>query len=304
MSCRLFRRSVCGVFLGALAAALLCVSAARADYIAQIREGASGSGYLYITEGAIKKESLIIRDDKKVLYFIGWAQQEPGAALPSADVAGELSAIKEQMQASEGIPVELLQTTGPLVMEYETWVVPYSLVEERRRAFGARLKGDRDETFRRASSARSPLERSGMLQSVAVVDAYLENRPTWSNTGETAVIAGRQCTKYHVALPPIFEMDVWMTTELGPGYTAGKMFANSYFCEQGGVPAMEVFAEIPGFPMKMDGRYRNIEGRHIFKLYYEILNLMETDLDEKEFAPLPGAIRHGFPQSPGGPGPR
>ncbi len=299
MSSRLPLRAVGSLWVCGVLAVLLSVSSVRADYIARVKEG-SATGYVYIGEGAVKRQGLtgwgdvIIRDDEKVLYFIGWAREERGAGVPSSgEVAAELAAIKDDMRASGDIPVDLLRDSQAAVVEYETCVASYGMVQQRRQALHTRVKKQRDLDFRHAQSSPDALERRGALQRVATVDAYLENNPTWTDTGETAVIAGCQCTKYHVALSPIFTLDVWMTTDLGPQYRAGKMFANFYYIHQGGIPALEVLGEIPGFPLKMEGRYRNIEGRSTFRINYEVLDLIETDLDDKEFDPL-GTRYPGF----------
>jgi hypothetical protein len=84
-------------------------------------------------------------------------------------------------------------------------------------------------------------------------------------------------------------MDVWMTTELGTQYSAGGMFAKSYLHREGGVRPMDVLKEIPGFPLKFEMRSRHITGRGTTRIDYEVISLIETDLDENEFEPRAGS---------------
>jgi len=129
-----------------------------------------------------------------------------------------------------------------------------------------------------------------MLRTIAMYDIFCSGKPTWTDTGETEVIAGRECTKYHMRMAPIFRLDVWMTTELGPGYVGGHMFAKPYGLTRGGVRPMETLAEIPGFPMKMEGEYKQSPtGGGSMSIKYEVTGLIETDLDEQEFEPRRGS---------------
>jgi len=272
--------------------------AARGDYIAEVKEGGT-RGYLYIGERAIKRQGLrgwmagdvVIRDDKKVLYFIGRERERRPEARQNIDVDAELREIREELEAWD------LPPDGPLPLQlmnvapvYETRKVSYGAVEARHAVIRERMMADREVTLSHTTDALVDAGgRRAMLWNVAIVDIYFDGQPTWTNTGESAVIAGRECTKYQVRLAPVFFMEVWMTTELGPEYGAGDMFAKAYLHRDGGVRPMEVLREIPGFPLKFEARYRHITGRGVTRIDYEVLQLIETDLDENEFEPRPGS---------------
>jgi len=270
---------------------------ARADYIAEVKEGGT-NGYMYIGKGAIKRQGLsgwlagdlIVRDDKSVMYFT--QRRRPGrnpSGLPPVDIEEELANMRVELESSDSISPgaeELEETDFP---EYDTRVVPYGMVGARRNQIKSRVVPLRDQT---AAHLNDPMaearERRGMLRYIATIDAFCSGQPSWTNTGETAVIAGRNCTKYRLWLAPIFKMEVWVTEELGPGYTGGRMFGKVFGIPRGGVRPLEVLHKIPGFPLKMKGEFRNVLGRGTMKIDYEVLRLIETDLDEKEFEPRVG----------------
>ena len=279
----------------------LCVGVARADYIAEVKEGPS-RGYLYIGEGAIKRQGLpgwsvgdlILRDDKEVMYFttrrLGPRPGTPGG--PPASQGSQqspqekLKEVQRELEASGGdfsVSEWGRELQEPEVPTYETRVVPYSAVQKRRDAVKGRL-------LSRLRDAQAHIGDPGMVRFVATLQPFLSGKPQWTNTGETKVIAGRQCTKYRVWVAPIFKLDVWMTEELGPGYTAGQVFDKVFDMRRGGIRFMEVLARLPGFPLKIKGEYRNVLGSSIMKIDYEVLSLVETDLDEKEFEPRPGSL--------------
>ncbi len=291
-----------GVLAVALCTGLVGLPEARGDYIAEVLEGGK-NGYIYIGKRRIKRQGLtgwtygdlIIRDDKSVMYLIGRRKPRRGEVEP-------LSAQAREEMRRRGEEVESLGETSSAVQEpeeadvprYDTRVVPYRAVEVRRGTIAKMVKRLRDETEAHIGDAeQDAASRRGMRQYIAMVDAYLQGRPSWTNTGETEVIAGRECTKYRVRLPLSLKLDVWMTEELGPGYTAGHMFAKTFNLYRGGVRPMEVLSEIPGFPMKLEGEYRNVQGRGTMRFKYEVLRLIETDLDEKEFDPRPGSRVYG-----------
>jgi hypothetical protein len=120
-------------------------------------------------------------------------------------------------------------------------------------------------------------------------DVFVKGKPTWTNTGETAVIAGRECTKYQVLMAPIFSADVWMTEELGPGYGSGLMFDKVLDVYRGGLRPLEVLNDIPGFPLKISAQQKDVFGMGISQFEFEVSKLLETDLDAKEFDPKPGS---------------
>jgi len=293
-----FTRSLKAYLRGLLAlVAVVAVglSAARADYIAEVRDQES-SGYLYICEKAVKRHGLngwltgdvIIRDDKRMMYFVSWAKQRrEDAENRTVNIDEELRKVKEDLaegrDAARARWLAEVQATAPT---FDVYVVSYADMDRRVKEIHDRLKPIRDESYRMARDPnRGPLERRGFLEYVATFDAYFNDEPEWTNTGETKVIAGKQCMKYEIKLPPVTSLNVWMTTELGSGYTAGRTFARSFYMNKGGVRALEVLAEIPGFPMKIEGRHRNITGRGMGLVQFEVKSLLETDLDEREFEP-------------------
>ena len=297
-----------GVLAAALLSGLVGLPEARGDYIAEVQEGGR-KGYMYIGKRCIKRQGLsgwmygdlVIRDDKDCMYLIERAKGQDVGALalatkrhifegaPAPEV--EIEKPPEERRSTE----DSLSETGEqprlaVVPQYDTRIVPYSMVESRRREVAGIVKPLRDTTEAHLNDpGQSPQSRRGMLAYIAMVDAYMMGQPSFTNTGETAVIAGRECTKYRVRLAPIFQLDVWTTTDLGPGYTAGHMFAKPYNFHRGGVRPMEVLGEIPGFPLKLQGEYRNVQGRGMISIEYEVLSLTETDFDEKEFDPRPGS---------------
>ncbi len=298
------RMAVLSVFIQGVLAAALCTGLvglpeARGDYIAEVQEGGK-TGYMYIGKRRIKRQGLtgyvygdlIIRDDRKLMYAIGRrrAPRGEGPGRPSAQAREELR--------KEGMEIEPLEEGSSAVQEpeevnvptYDTKVISYGAVRARRGAIAKLVKPLRDQTEAHLGDPhQDAVSRRGMRRYIATIDAYLMGTPSWTNTGETEVIAGRECTKYRVRLPLLFKLDVWMTTELGPGYTGGHMFAKPFNFTRGGVRPMEMLGEIPGFPMKMEGEYRNVQGRGTMRFKYEVLRLIETDLDEKEFDPRPGS---------------
>lgn len=287
-----------GVLAVALCTGLVGLPEARGDYIAEVQEGGK-KGYMYIGKRRIKRQrlkgwpygDLIIRDDKHLMYLIG-RRKPPREEVESlsAEALEELRKQGEEIESLGETSSAVQEPEEPMVPRYDTRVVPYRAVEARRGTIGKMVKQLRDETEAHLGDAtEDAASRRGMRRYIATVDAYLMGRPSWTNTGETEVIAGRECTKYRVRLPLLFKLDVWMTEDLGPGYTGGHMFAKPFNFHRGGVRPMEMLGEIPGFPMKLEGEYRNVQGRGTMRFRYEVLRLIETDLDEKEFDPRPGS---------------
>ena len=298
---RRLRVVVSALLWGALAAALFTglvgLPEARGDYIAEIREGGK-KGYLYIGKRRIKRQGLtgwplgdlIIRDDKHVMYFTGrkkgGGREQLGQG--SIDVEEAVEEVREEMETSEDSSAHRQEVTQSDLPTYESRRVSYS-----------RAKSRRDEIVGRAMQLRKTMaahvndptsDPRSMLRTIAIYDIFCSGKPTWTNTGETEVIAGHECTKYHMRMAPIFRLDVWTTTELGPGYVAGHLFAKPYGLIRGGVRPMETLAEMPGFPMKMEGEYKqNPTGGGSMSIKYEVIGLIETDLDEQEFEPRRGS---------------
>jgi len=269
----------------------------RADYIAEIQEGGK-RGYLYIGKGRIKRQALtgwpygdlIIRDDKKVMYFttrrMGSRGEERGRR--PIDVERAVAEVREKMETSEDFSANNQEVTESDLPTYVTTAVDYSRVQNRRGKIVSRVMQYRQTMAAHVNDAMS--DSRSMLRTIAMYDIFCSGKVNWTNTGETEVIAGRECTKYRMRMAPIFKLDVWMTTELGPGYVAGHMFAKPYGLTRGGVRPMEELAEIPGFPMKMEGQYKqNPAGGGTMSIKYEVISLIETDLDEQEFEPRPGS---------------
>ena len=287
-----------GVLAVALCTGLVGLPEARGDYIAEVLEGGK-NGYIYIGKRRIKRQrltgwtygDLVIRDDKKLMYLIGRRKPLRAEVEPlSAQAREEMRKRGEEIESPGETSSAVQEPEEADVPRYDTRVVPYRAVEVRRATIAKMVKPLRDETEAHLGDPeQDAASRRGMRSYIAMVDAYLKGRPSWTNTGETEVIAGRECTKYRVLLTPIFKLDVWMTEELGPGYTGGHMFAKTFNFHRGGVRPMEVLGEIPGFPMKLEGEYRNVQGRGTMRFRYEVLRLIETDLDEKEFDPRPGS---------------
>lgn len=296
--------AVLSVFIQGVLAAVLCTGLvglpeARGDYIAEVQEG-STTGYMYIGKRRIKRQGLtgwiygdlIIRDDKDVMYLIRRRRPPRGAGpgQPSAEAREELRKEGREIEPVEETSSAIQEPEETDVLMYDTRAISYGAVEARRSTIAKIVKPLRDETEAHLGDpGQDARTRRAMRRYIATIDAYLMGRPSYTNTGETEVIAGRECTKYRVRLPLLFKLDVWMTTELGPGYTGGHMFAKPFNFRRGGVRPMEMLGEIPGFPMKMEGEYRNVQGRGTMRFKYEVLRLIETDLDEKEFDPRPGS---------------
>lgn len=293
------RGSACGLRGWAAFVVLLLAGTLWADYIAEVKEGGS-RGYLYIGKGAIKRQGLpgwsagdlIVRDDRQVMYFVsrrlGRRPGSPGAPSTSAAKQRALERLREVEQELESSDGEFsVGQWGSEVQEtdlptYETRVVPYAEVFARRQKIKQRLTGW-------LRDAQAHIEDPGMVAYVAMLKRYFSGEVQWTNTGETEVIAGRDCVKYRLWLAPIFKLDVW-TADLGPGYTAGHMFDKVFNLTRGGIPPMEALAEVPGFPLKMEGEYRNPVGFGTIRIRYEVLSLLETDLDEREFEPRLGSF--------------
>ncbi len=287
-----------GVLAAALCTGLVGLPEARGDYIAEVQEG-SKKGYMYIGKRRIKRQrltgwpygDLIIRDDKHLMYLIGRRRppREEVEPLP-AEAREELRTEGREIESLGDSPSGEQEPEEDDVLRYDTRVVSYGAVNARRGTIGNMVKALRDQTEAHLGDAdQDAISRRGMRRYIAMVDAYLMGTASWTNTGETEVIAGRECTKYRVRLPLSLKLDVWMTTELGPGYTGGQMFAKPFNFRRGGIRPMEMLGEIPGFPMKLEAEYRNVQGRGTMRFKYEVLRLIETDLDEKEFDPRPGS---------------
>ena len=286
-----------GVWPGVLAATYLLLvglPAARADYIAEAKEG-SNHGYLYIGKGMTKWQGstnwsfgdLVVRDDKKVMYFMGLAEDPARHAQaesgPAPDAEARIAEARRQLEASGSVMVGVLShPDSDEAPRYDTRIVSYDEVQARRQAANDRAMALRRDAASHAQSVEA-------AESAAMYDIFVKGKPTWTNTGETATIAGRQCTKYQVTMAPVFSADVWMTEDLGPGYAGGLMFDKVFDIYRGGVRPLEVLAEIPGFPLRISAQQKDVFGMGISQFEYEVSKLVETDLDTKEFDPKPGS---------------
>jgi hypothetical protein len=286
-----FSRRFWGWALAGAYVLLVGLPVARADYIAEAKQG-TNRGYLYIGKGMTKWQGmtdwslgdLVVRDDKKALYFVGMAQDPNRRMAPEGgagpDAEARVAEARRQLEASGGVlpgNVSLPESTEQTL--YQTEIVPYDEVKARRQL-----------TYDRAISIRKDiLAHAQSVEGAALLDIFVSGRPTWTNTGETTTIAGRHCTKYHMLMAPVFSADAWMTDELGPGYGAGLMFDKVFDVYQGGLRPLEVLSEIPGFPLKLSVQQRDVFGLGISQFEYEVLKLVETDLDEKEFGPRAGS---------------
>jgi len=273
---------------------LVGLPAARADYIAEAKEG-SNHGYLYIGKGMTKWQGstnwssgdLVVRDDKKAMYFIGAAadpaRYAPEESGPPPDAEARIAEARRRLEASGSVVAGASAHASPDdAPRYDTRIVSYGEVQARRQ-----VRNDRAMTLRRETAGRA--QNVGAAEAAATYDIFVKGTPTWTNTGETATIAGRQCTKYQLMMAPVFSADVWMTEELGPGYGAGTMFDKVFDLYRGGVRPLEVLAEIPGFPLRISAQQKDVFGLGISQFEYEVSKLVETDLDAKEFDPKPGS---------------
>jgi len=279
------RRILVGAYL-----LLIGLPVARADYIAEVKQGAH-RGYLYIGKHMTKWQGstdwaygdFILRDDMATMYFIRLTKsrdQQGNPAGPSgAEAQARLAETRKRLESGGSIlPSEAAPVQPGGRAHYETRVVPYAAVTTRRQL-----------SYDRAMQMKSMiLAHATTFDGLVMVEAYLSGQPTWAKTSETAVIAGKECTKYRVVMSPIFTADVW-TADLGSGYGAGSMFDKVFDLYRGGVRPLSALHDIPGFPLKITADYRDIFGQGVSQYAYEVLSLTETDLDEKEFGPRPGS---------------
>jgi hypothetical protein len=279
------RRILVGAYL-----LLIGLPVARADYIAEVKQG-THRGYLYIGRHMTKWEGstdwaygdFILRDDMATMYFISLSKnrdQQGGAGGPSAaEAEARLAETRKRLESGGSIvSSDASHVQAGARARYETRVVPYAAVTARRQFSNDRAMQMKSDILAHATT----------FEGLARVDAYLSGQPTWAKTSETAVIAGKECTKYRVVMSPIFTADVW-TADLGPGYGAGSMFDKVFDLYRGGVRPLSALHDIPGFPLKITADYRDVFGLGVSQYAYEVLSLTETDLDEKEFGPKPGS---------------
>jgi hypothetical protein len=283
-----------GLWLGALVGAYLLlagVSSAYADYIAEVKVG-TYRGYLYIGKRMTKWQGstdwsygdLVLRDDTKTMYFIGLLKdrtRQPGSTgVPPPDAEARVAEARRQLESGgEVVSGAISRRPPPDEAQYETRVVYYAQVVARRQI-----------TYDRAIQMRNDiLAHAENVSGAATIDIFVSGQPTWAKTGETEVIAGHECTKYHLIMAPVFAADVWMTEDFGRGYGAGEMFDKVFDLYRGGVRPLGRLGDIPGFPLKIKAQQRDVFSAGVSQFDYEVLKLTETDLDEKEFGPQVGS---------------